>query len=179
MIPILIALLLIAPVAGADVPVRKGWRIYESIGYACDGKCKEYRCIFNESQKEAYCFEDIVQPAEEATPSHMQFHQDFTDDSKYWWKENGVCVKGDCPEEALPHITFKNVTIHATDEAIRKADAEKLLKKCESMLSEAEAFYNELGVKNNDNVDTNAIMATAYCTRYNSELLKEIKEKIK
>lgn len=53
---ILIAVLFFtANVAGAEQPARKGWKIYETIGYSGHDGTKEYRCIFNESGKEAYC----------------------------------------------------------------------------------------------------------------------------
>jgi len=42
-----------SPTAGAEQPVRKGWKIYESLGYSGYENTKEYKCIFNERGKEA------------------------------------------------------------------------------------------------------------------------------
>lgn len=77
------------------------------------------------------------------------------------------------------HIHQNCINIDGNDvcHKIKPSESEKWLKKCDSYLSEAEAFYNNLRTEESHKISINSGMAIAYCTRYNTALLEEMREK--
>lgn len=158
---ILIAVMFLLPVNGRaeDYPKRKGWEIYMSLGYYCTGECKQYLCLFNEGQKEAYCIEYKDQP-KTSDPIEPQYYN--VDPAG---NLDALPVKDQPAEEAKQYI-YPTTKIDAEGNDVKSEESKiqgyQFL--CES--------YKEMLLSDKFEPNENVVifnMAVKYCSRYERE----------